>query len=95
MSNVLTRVIRPDGTTIMTKPKNGSDFSLGELQAIVGGYVEIVQIKQGSESCIMVVNEDGISKNLPANLIATELYGSNHGFAIVGTVLICKQSEVQ
>lgn len=38
------------------QPANGSDFTLEEMQAIVGGYIELVEL---DGSTTMVVNEEG------------------------------------
>lgn len=37
------------------QPANGSDFTLEEMQAIVGGYIELVEL---DGSTTMVVNEE-------------------------------------
>ena len=47
-------IYKTSGEVIETKPKNGTDFSLSELQAIVGGCIEIIDLFNGK---IMVVNE--------------------------------------
>ena len=55
--------------------------TLEEAQAIVGGYVEIVYLPDGSQ---MLVDEDGISKGLEVNYSASMRAGP----AILGDVLI-------
>lgn len=45
-------------------PANGKHFSLEELQGLVGGYIEVLYLKNGT---IMVINEDGKNLNLPRN----------------------------
>ena len=36
----MTEIIKTDGTRQPVQPANGSDFTLEEMQAIVGGYIE-------------------------------------------------------
>ena len=67
-------------------PKGG--FKLKEMQEIVGGYIEIVSLDGGM---IMVVNEEGLLKRLPPNVIASELAGR----VIVGSVLVCREKDVK
>ena len=72
------------------KPKNGTDFTLEELQEFVGGYIEIITLGGGK---IMVVNEEGWLLNLPPNWAATTRYGL--GSVIAGNALVCNDEEVQ
>lgn len=74
-------IIKPTGEELPTTPKDGKCFTLEELQTIVGGYIEIVQLKHG---LVIVVNEDGISKELLPNLNASKLAGCD----IRGTTLV-------
>ena len=53
------------------KPLNGVDFTLEELQALVGGYVEKVNL---SPEQFILCDEDAKSKNLPVNQNATDLW---------------------
>lgn len=52
------------------EPSNGTDYSLEECNALVGGYIEIVRLCGG---WILVVNEDGIRLDLPVNGYASEI----------------------
>jgi len=61
-----------DGTTKEVTPANGSDFRLKEVQAIVGGYVEVVYLENGD---IMLVNEESKLIGLDRNEEATRLAG--------------------
>lgn len=63
----------PDGSHKPVSPKNGTDFSLEELRAIVGGYIEVIYLPDSIH--IMVINEEGRVKNLPRNEKATQLVG--------------------
>lgn len=61
-------------------------FPFKQLQELVGGYVEVLYLKDGSVLCM---NEDGRSMNLPLNIDATEIAGME----IVGdTVLLSHRS---
>lgn len=80
--------IKTNGETIDVKPKNGTDYSLEELQGFVGGYIEIVRI---DDERLMVVNEEGKLNDLPINSIATYMARE----LIVGDVLVCKANEVK
>ena len=73
---------------IATRPDNGTDFSLEELQGIVGGYIQIVECP---DDMIMVVNEEGLFLNLPVNPVAS-LFARQY---IVGDVLFCRKDQVR
>lgn len=81
-------VITTIGEVTEVKPKNGTDFSLEELQKVVGGYIEVVGTVDPSR--IMVLNEEGKLKRLSVNQKATALY-PNLADIIVGDVLVCKR----
>lgn len=75
-------------------PVNSQYFSLKELQAVVGGYIENLRI---DDNRIMVLNEDGKSMHLPYNSQATLLVSSillNWDY-IVGDVIICEDKELE
>ena len=75
------------------EPKNGTDFTLEELQGYVGGYIEIIHLNDGR---IMVINEEGKLLGLPLNMLATIQYQLSYGplDQIVGNALVCKNTEV-
>ncbi len=85
----MAKIVKTDGTVTEVRPKNGIDFVLEELQEIVGGYIEIVNIKDG----LMVVNEEGKIKNLPINKLATIIY--NRSDIIHGDVLLCDTDQIK
>ena len=87
------RIYKSDGSIADVKPNNGTDFSLGELQSIVGGYIEIVGLLDNE---IMVINEEGKLIDLPYNENATQLYQEVDGFYdyIAGDVLVCDSNMV-
>lgn len=55
--------------------------SLADAQRLVGGYVQRVFLKDGRP---MLVDEEGLLKQLPKNEVASELFGAT----IVGNVLV-------
>ena len=86
-------IIKTDGTITETKPKNGTDFSLEELRAAIGGgYIEV--IRTVDDGRIMVLDEEGKLKKLPVNPKATALYPNLADF-ICGDVLVCKRQMVK
>ena len=85
---IMAKIIKASGEFVAIEPKNGKNFSLEELQSIVGGYIEIVYLSDGS---LMVVNEEGLLKELPYNLVASGIAG----FYIVGDVLLCKENQMR
>lgn len=88
-------IYKAHGEVINIEPRNGKDFSLSELQAIVSGYIEIVPLNGNS---IMVVNEEGKLKGLAMNNAATRLYIEANPYVfdiICGDVLVCDNSQVK
>lgn len=80
--------IKANGETKEVEPKNKKDFQLKELQEFVGGYIELVHLEGNKE---MVVNEEGLIYELPANEEASLLAGT----LIVGDVLVCDRKEIR
>lgn len=76
--------------------KQADLIKLGTLQKIVGGYIEMIRLGQNSEYFI-VINEDGIGKDLPINFMATRVcHEAKAIFAedcIVGNAVILHNSE--
>ena len=77
-------LVKSNGEFRPFRPANGTDFTLAELQGAVGGYIELVQME---DDHYMVVNEDGLGRDLPFNDRATFLL--SNGSLIVGDVVIC------
>jgi hypothetical protein len=73
-------------------PANGREFTLPELQGIVGGYIEGLRTPDGRW---VFVNEDGKRLDLPYNQGATLLMISRLQFGdfIVGDVVLCSPTE--
>lgn len=62
-------------------PANGKTWTLDEVQGLVGGYVQLIQLDDG---LTMLVDEEGRMKGLPLNQGASLL----SGHPVVGTALI-------
>ena len=63
--------------------------SIGEA---VDGYIEIVHpVRLGRPYC-MVVNEEGLLRNLPMNVLGSYLYGTDtHGSPIAGNIVLLRE----
>ena len=87
-------VYYPNGDFQETQPNNGSTFELEELQEVVGGYIEIVRLNDGR---VIIVNEDGLSLNLPVNIEATNILRRDHSTTqyIVGNAIVCDADMVE
>lgn len=91
----MAKIYRTNGDIEIIEPKNGTDYSLKELQTIVGGYIECLHLF--TDGLLLICNEEGKLMNLPYNERATDLArknGYNNDY-IVGDVLICKTVEVK
>ena len=84
----MAKVYFTDGSEQEVFPDNGTDFKLNELQAFVGGFIEVVYLMNRD---IMVVNEEGALLNLPFNRKASEMAG----IPVVGDVLVCNSEMVR
>jgi len=63
-------LIEANGKRCTVSPGNGKYFSLEELQKYIGGYVERINMFNGSA---MYVDEEGRLKKLPYNSFATKV----------------------
>lgn len=87
-------IIKTTGEAIETQPKNGTDFSLEELQTIVGGYIEVISLHDGR---LIVCDEQGKCKGKDRNHTATDIFHSvfrNNDF-MVGDVLVCREDQIK
>lgn len=88
-------LVKENGDKVEIFPANGKMFELEEVQRLVGGYIEIVNL--GGED-VMVVDEEGKLKGKPVNTVATIIahmrHAIHHNDCIVGDVLICKNCEI-
>lgn len=85
-------LLKTDGTIQEVKPAQGESFALAELQAMVGGYIEIIRTHTGD---FMVCNEEGKLQRLPYNEQATERYRFGAHDRIAGDVVIAKFRELE
>jgi len=61
-------------TTKEIKNKNDNP-SLSDAQKFVGGWVEVVKVKDG----ILIIDEEGKLKDKPVNEIASKMYADKYG----------------
>lgn len=71
----MNRLIKADGTETELIPtgENG-EFTLEEIQAVVGGYIDQINIPN-DRKMIMLVDEEGLPKKLPYNTKASLMLG--------------------
>ena len=88
----MAKLIQPDGTVSTHVPDQPPKWSLKELQFLVGGYIEQVRIREGSEAegALAFCDEDGRMKRLPFNEAASGLVG----YQYVGPVLLIEDDEI-
>ena len=101
VSHFAAKVIRPDGTVVSVFPQNGRWFTLEELQAFVGGYIEMLPVPSKT-GAVVFCDEEGKLKGRPRNRIATQLWqehaepGSMRMLDdVVGDVVICHRSQLE
>lgn len=89
--------IKATGTIETVTPAYGKEFTLGELQKLVGGYIKAVRLNGDH---IMWVNEEGKLKGLPLNVEATRtavfcalVWNKALTDQIVGDVVIANMTE--
>lgn len=90
---IVATLIKVDGTETETKPAHGATFQLKEMQAHVGGLIEV--IRMGSRWVVM--DEEGKRKGKAKNTAATHRV---HDFLLpedflVGDILICEPEEMK
>ena len=60
--------------------------------AAVDGWIEIVRPGGLKKPFVMIVNEEGLIKELPVNVVGSIMYGTPvHGSPIVGNIVIMKE----
>lgn len=89
--NNMGKIYKANGEVLDIEPKNGTDFQLEELQAIVGGLIDCQMTNDGND--LIIFNDEGKLMELPYNENATEIYQERvyEGDFLVGDVLICKK----
>ena len=79
-------ILKADGTRTEVKLAP-SDERLDQLQAAVGGYIEIVG--RDAEGSVIYANEEGLNHNLPLNQAISAIAGR----PIVGDCIILTPQE--
>tara|TARA_R110001599_G_scaffold32907_2_gene107254 strand:+ start:1991 stop:2326 length:336 start_codon:yes stop_codon:yes gene_type:complete len=82
---------------VKVKPQNKNFFTLEELQKIVGGYIQVVYLKnhidKNGTPLALVCNEDGKDNDLLTNYHATMFWEYSYGETdvMVGDILVTPQ----
>lgn len=86
-------IAKADGTMQYMEPANKSDYTLEELQRIVGGHIEILDLGKR----YLVVNEDGKLLRMRYNTLATNwmLVAIGGNDFIVGDALLCEKEHIK
>jgi len=63
-------VITENGGRYDSPPEDGKKYTLEELQKAVGGYIQVVNLGNGT---LLVINEEGKLRGLKENVEATAL----------------------
>lgn len=77
--------LRTSGEREVLSPPNGVNWSLVDLQTLVGGFIEVVRTVDGH---FMVLDEEGKLKRKPLNREATIAYVHGRRDPVCGDVLI-------
>lgn len=85
-------LIKTDGQIEKVAPANGKDFTLEEMQKLVGGLVEVVKTISGKYA---LINEEGKVNGLPINLKATAITVLSLNDFICGDMVICNAGELK
>jgi hypothetical protein len=90
-------LLKADGTAEEKRPGGGSEsFTLEELQALVGGYIELVPKRPGHRmgERMMLADGEGLYKGKPANLAASLIAGIKGGeVMLAGDCLLLSLAE--
>lgn len=92
MSAVL---MMPDGDKREVEPADRHGFTLAEVQAFVGGFVQLVRLTEGR---LMLINEEakfmpGMQPNPAATRLAHHVGAIRNTDWICGPALICDASQ--
>jgi hypothetical protein len=90
----LATLIRTNGAEETVTPANGKVFSLEEMQAFVGGDIQLLTLPDGRE---IVLAEEGKVLGMPENPKGTLLLQTVDGIIpddyCVGDILVCTLAE--
>lgn len=64
------------------------------IRDLIGGWLELVRPRYLPPEFVMLVDEEGLLKELPVNLIGSVLYGLTSPTPIVGPVVIAAEGIV-
>lgn len=85
--------LKADGQREECAPANGVEFTVEELHALVGGWIEVLRL--GRTGRWLIVNEEGRLRNLPVNNVASMVYAAVGGRdVIVGDAVIAEPHEI-
>jgi hypothetical protein len=89
----LIEIIKTDGTREPFHSENAYP-TLDEIQAAVGGDVQMVPMEDGKE---IWCNEEGKIIGLPVNHLATKIWIQSYGATdvIVGNILYCDAGDIK
>lgn len=75
-------------------PKNGKTFGKTEMCGIVEGFIDIIRLNDGR---VIIVDEEGKSKNKAVNIPATNILRRDHYTTdyIVGTAIVCDADMIE
>jgi len=91
-------LITPRGERQEAIPRNGVAFTVRELQDMVDGYIDIVDI---DDELVMVFDVDGNEKDKLFNKKATEILRKAHegepdfGDFVSGNAVVCKNHMIK
>lgn len=83
------------GTQQVVSPKNGTDYKLEELYAMLN--VQMIEVVTLSEHMIMIIDEEGKLNGSAQNFEATGIFqmACNTEDVIMGNALVCNTEELQ
>lgn len=86
-------ICRADGSKEEARPANGKNYTLVELEKIVGGPIEF--FGSPNKKILMAVHRDGKNLQLNVNVYAT-IIAALWGYydVIVGDVLVCQRHRI-
>lgn len=85
----MARILNTDSTEVQLGD-NTTPLTLEQMQAAVGGYIELVHIHY-SPYRYMIVNEEGLNQALPVNTRASAIAEG----LIVGNVILLEARELE
>ncbi len=81
-------LITAEGEEKVVTPEHGEVFTLEELQALVGGYIEVVPQRVHPDK-VYLCDEEGLLKSKEINFSVTETID----YPVVGDILIISHEE--